>query len=94
MLEALKEGTILEKKRAGRVISYANPQLELLSFHSYKITRIICEAPLATTGVKTSRLASQKPPRVHIALCESINTSSIIPESRSASIRSKSGHFH
>jgi len=28
ILEALKEGTILEKKRAGRVISYANPRLE------------------------------------------------------------------
>ena len=68
IFEALKEGTIFEKQRAGKVISYANPHSEKLIFYSTKPTKITCEAPLAAIGVKTSRLARQKPPRVQIAL--------------------------
>jgi len=57
IFEALKEGTIFEKKRAGRVIFCAMSQLENLGFYSSQLTMITCEAPLAAIGVKISRLA-------------------------------------
>ena len=48
----MKEGTILENKRAGKVIFYTKPQLEWFDLCSNKPTKIKCEAPLAVTGVK------------------------------------------